>query len=216
MSDQLAGRSPGDPGRRAGPLLSDVREADTWAGPGHVFAAVSRVGGDRGWPTFKLLWEIRGLLDRVVGGVGLRRGRRDPDLLRVGDVLDFWRVEELETPGEDQRGLLRLRAEMRLPGRAWLEWRIAGSPEGTRLTQRALFAPRGLFGRLYWWAMSPFHPLIFASMVRALAREAEDLARAEGARQAATSSGGPTGPSGGLAEGGAQPDPGPRPSQQAG
>lgn len=216
---EIAGRGPadpypGDPAWSGGTLLRDVRTADTWAPPGAVFAAVTRVGGERGWPSLDLLWEVRGLLDRIVGGVGLRRGRRDPDTLRVGDALDFWRVEDLRSPSEDSTGVLRLRAEMRVPGRAWLEWRVDGTATGSCLTQRALFAPRGLLGRLYWLAMAPFHPLIFRTMVRALARDAETLARA--GDTPATSSGGPTAPPLGRAAGDAPPDPAPKPSQQAG
>jgi hypothetical protein len=115
------------------------------------------------------LWVIRGWLDLVTGGVGLRRGRRHATELRVGDVVDFWRVEAIEPPE-----LLRLRAEMRLPGDAWLEWSIHASPDGTEVIQRALFRPRGLFGRAYWYAVAPFHRFIF----RPLARRLVDLAEA--------------------------------------
>jgi hypothetical protein len=174
---------PGDPGWTGGTVLSDVRRASTTASPEVLFAQVTAVGGERGWPTYRLLWEIRGLVDRLVGGPGLRRGRRHPQDLRVGDELDFWRVEALYPPDEHGTALLRLRAEMRVPGPAWLEFAIApGLGDTTVLTQRALFVPTGLWGRLYWLAMLPFHPLIFASMVRALARQAEQ-------RNPATSSG---------------------------
>ncbi|HVM20324.1 MAG TPA: SDR family oxidoreductase [Egibacteraceae bacterium] len=203
---------PGDPEWSGGTLLSDVRVARTTAPPLAVFGAVTAVGGERGWPTWRLLWEIRGLLDRLVGGIGLRRGRRHPTVLRVGDALDFWRVEEVRAPDDSGYGVLRLRAEMRLPGRAWLEFRTTpGDAGGTVLTQRALFAPKGLFGRLYWLAMAPFHPLIFASMAQALARQAER----DGTRRV-TSSGGRTGPPAGLVEGDAAPSPEPPPSRRAG
>jgi hypothetical protein len=115
-----------------------------------------------------LAWALRGSLDRVVGGVGLRRGRRDPDRLRVGESLDFWRVEEIE-PGR----LLRLRAEMRLPGLAWLELRV--QPDGpwrSRYVQRAVFHPHGLSGHLYWWSVAPFHSIVFGRMARNIAEEA--------------------------------------------
>jgi uncharacterized protein YbjT (DUF2867 family) len=219
---EIAGREPadpypGDPEWSGGTLLRDVRTAQTWAAPEYVFAACTRVGGDRGWPSFDLLWEVRGLLDRMVGGIGLRRGRRDPDTLRVGDALDFWRVEDLRPPSEDPDcGLIRLRAEMRVPGRAWLEWRVEATATGSRLTQRALFAPKGLLGRLYWWTMTPFHPPIFKSMVVALARDAETLARAGDARTPATSTGEPTAPPAGLVAGDVPPDPQPQRSQEAG
>jgi uncharacterized protein YbjT (DUF2867 family) len=183
---ETAGRSPaepypGDPDWTGGTLYSDDRTATAHATAHDVFAAVSRIGGARGWPTHMWAWRLRGRLDQLVGGVGLRRGRRDPETLRVGDALDFWRVEDLREPDRtgDGSGLLRLHAEMRLPGRAWLEWRIHGAtdtPGQVELVQRALFAPRGLFGRLYWWALTPFHGPIFKSMVVALARTAEETA----------------------------------------
>jgi hypothetical protein len=111
---------------------------------------------------------VHGWLDRLLGGVGLRRGRRYARRLRVGDSLDFWRVEEIE------RGrLLRLRAEMRLPGLVWLEIRVDGNGGGpVRNRQRALFHPRGLLGHLYRWSVSPFHAIVFASMARNIVRAA--------------------------------------------
>ncbi len=115
-----------------------------------------------------LAWAVRGWLDRIVGGVGLRRGRRDPQRLRAGDSLDFWRVEEIE-PGR----LLRLRAEMRLPGLAWLEMRVETDGAGrTAYRQRALFHPRGLLGHAYWWSVSPFHAVVFGGMARNITRAA--------------------------------------------
>lgn len=172
----LAGRSPaepypGDPEWSGGVLLRDVRSETAAASAAAVYDAVSRIGGDRGWPTHMWAWTMRGWVDRLVGGVGLRRGRRDPDDLRPGDALDFWRVEAL---APDR--LVRLRAEMRLPGDAWLEFRLEpDGPDRTVLHQRALFAPRGLIGRLYWWVLVPFHGPIFTSMVRSLARDAEAI-----------------------------------------
>jgi uncharacterized protein YbjT (DUF2867 family) len=193
---ELAGRSPaepypGDPAWSGGTLLVDAQQITVDAPANAVFASVSRIGGDRGWPTAMWAWQVRGLIDRLIGGVGLRRGRRDPDELRVGDALDFWRVEAVEEPrGGARSGLVRLRAEMKLPGRAWLEFRLAPAPgsSGTVLTQRALFAPKGLIGRLYWYVMLPFHALIFRSMVERLAADAETIGRY------LTSSGGPTAP----------------------
>jgi hypothetical protein len=114
------------------------------------------------------MWEIRGLLDELIGGIGLRRGRRHPTQLAVGEVVDFWRVEALERPN-----LLLLHAEMKVPGEAWLEFRITPDGTGSRLSQRARFQPRGLWGRLYWYAMVPFHGVIFPRMARELASEAE-------------------------------------------
>ena len=135
-----------------------------------LWRVIEGVGGDNGWYSFPLAWEVRGWLDRLVGGVGLRRGRRDPNRLYVGDALDFWRVEEI-VPGE----LLRLRAEMKLPGRAWLELRAEpDGPNGSRYRQRAVFLPRGLAGHAYWAAVSPFHAMIFGGMARNIARGAEN------------------------------------------
>ena len=172
---------PGDPAWSGGTLFRDERQLHAKASPEWVYRTVSRIGGDHGWPTHAWTWYLRGLADRLVGGVGLRRGRRHPDVLRPGDALDFWRVEQVRPPSTAHGGVVRLRAEMRLPGRAWLEWRIDASEEparpGTRFTQRALFVPRGLLGRAYWWALVPFHGPIFRSMLVALAREALDEQR---------------------------------------
>jgi uncharacterized protein YbjT (DUF2867 family) len=199
---ELAGRSPaepypGDPDWSGGTLLVESQELHVPAPAQAVFVAVTRIGGDRGWPTHMWAWQIRGLIDRVIGGVGLRRGRRHPDELRVGDALDFWRVEAVRPPGgQAGEGLLRLRAEMKLPGRAWLEFRVVPTLEGagTTLVQRALFAPKGLLGRLYWYVMLPFHAFIFRSMIEQLGADA----RAVGGL---TSSGGPTAAPAALADG---------------
>ncbi len=133
-----------------------------------MFATVTGIGGDRGWYVAPLLWGIRGWADKVLGGVGMRRGRRHPDQLWVGDALDFWRVEAIEPPR-----LVRLRAEMRLPGDAWLEWHIEPLDEGSRLSQRAIFSPRGLTGRAYWYALLPFHALVFGRLAGRLAAAAQ-------------------------------------------
>jgi hypothetical protein len=130
---------------------------------------VEGIGGDHGWYSFPLAWAVRGWLDRLVGGVGLRRGRRDPRRLHVGEALDFWRVEEL-----DRGRLLRLRAEMRVPGLAWLELRVSEADGGgSTYRQRAVFVPRGLAGHVYWWLVWPFHGLVFGGMARNIANEAE-------------------------------------------
>jgi hypothetical protein len=116
-------------------------------------------------------WAIRGWFDKLVGGVGLRRGRRNPKTLRVGESLDFWRVEELE-----KNVLLRLRAEMRVPGKAWLQFETTPQGAGrTLLTQTAYFAPKGLFGFLYWYSLYPIHALIFRGMIRRVAERARQL-----------------------------------------
>lgn len=162
---------PTDPDWSGGSLYEDDRETAVAADPGSLWEVIEGIGGEHGWYSFPLAWAVRGWLDRLVGGVGLRRGRRDPNRLRVGDSLDFWRVEEI------QRGqLLRLRAEMRLPGLAWLELSVADQGSGgSRYRQRALFYPRGLAGHLYWRAISPFHALVFGGMARNIAKHAERL-----------------------------------------
>ncbi|MBQ1020376.1 SDR family oxidoreductase [Micromonospora sp. D93] len=160
---------PTDPDWSGGTVYTDVRERAVDATPAALWLVVEGVGGEHGWYSFPLAWSIRGWLDRLVGGVGLRRGRRDPHRLQVGEALDFWRVEEI-VPGE----LLRLRAEMRLPGRAWLEMRVLPGSGGRSLyQQRAVFLPRGLAGHAYWGSVAPFHAVVFGGMVRNIARNAE-------------------------------------------
>lgn len=167
-ADNQAEPQPQDPDWAGGTLLSDERVAVSEAPVEDLFAQVCTIGGDRGWPVADLLWEVRGLLDTAIGGIGTRRGRRHPTSLAVGDALDFWRVEVVE-----QDRLLRLRAEMRVPGEAWLEFHTEPLEDGrSLLEQRARFVPRGLWGRLYWLAMLPFHAVIFPVMARRLARAA--------------------------------------------
>ncbi len=161
---------PSDPEWSGGTIYTDVRVVETSSSPQQVWRSVERIGGAHGWKSARLLWEIRGAMDRVVGGVGLRRGRRDPERLRVGDAVDFWRVEERIPPR-----LLRLRAEMKMPGLAWLEFTIDPTPDGARLTQRALFVPRGLSGHAYWWSVAPFHRFVFPAMARHTVDEAGRL-----------------------------------------
>ncbi|WP_422754834.1 SDR family oxidoreductase [Micromonospora sp. WMMD708] len=159
---------PSDPDWSGGTAYTDVREQEVAAPQAALWRVIEGVGGEHGWYSFPLAWSVRGWLDRLVGGVGLRRGRRDPHRLQVGEALDFWRVEEI-VPGE----LLRLRAEMRLPGRAWLELRAEPAGEGrSRYVQRAVFLPRGLPGHLYWLSVAPFHTIIFGGMARNIANHA--------------------------------------------
>jgi uncharacterized protein YbjT (DUF2867 family) len=161
-----------DPAWSGGTVFTDRRVLRSEASPEELFAAVCAIGGERGYGDRRLLWNLRGLADKAVGGIGLRRGRRHPTELHVGEVVDFWRVEELEAPH-----LLRLRAEMKLPGEAWLEFRIreAEDGRGTVLEQLARFHPRGLSGRLYWAALQPFHASAFAPLARDLVRDAESV-----------------------------------------
>ena len=154
-------------------LIRERRQLTVRAPPEAVFRVFSGLGGRRGWLFADWAWALRGLADRLVGGVGLRRGRRDPDALRQGDALDFWRVERVDPPA-----LLRLRAEMKVPGRAWLQLEARPAAEGTRLVQTAFFEPRGLAGLVYWYLLYPVHALIFSGMARRIAARAEALAAA--------------------------------------
>jgi uncharacterized protein YbjT (DUF2867 family) len=173
---------PSDPDWAGGSLYVDDRERAVAATPEQVWSAVVRIGGENGWYSWPLAWQVRGLLDRFVGGPGLRRGRRDANRLVLDDAVDFWRVEEV-IPNR----LLRLRAEMRLPGLAWLELSIrtedgdpapGGTAPHTILRQRAIFHPHGLAGQAYWWAVAPFHGAVFGPMLDGMAKEAERLAGA--------------------------------------
>ena len=142
----------------------DSRAIEVACGPEQAFAPIRRIGGATGWYFGNALWKLRGALDLMVGGPGLRRGRRDPEALRAGDALDFWRVDAFEPPG-----LLRLAAEMRLPGRAWLQFEVEPTDAGARICQTAIFDPLGLAGLVYWYALFPIHRLIFAGMLRGIA-----------------------------------------------
>ncbi len=163
-----AAPAPNDPSWAGGTVFEDRREVPTPASPADLFWAISRVGGDVGYYTARWAWRLRGTLDTLVGGVGLRRGRRHPEELQIGESLDFWRVADL-VPGRR----LQLFAEMKLPGEAWLEWEAVPDGSGSRLVQTAYFAPRGLWGRLYWAAVFPFHAAIFGRMARKMATAAE-------------------------------------------
>ena len=154
-------------GLRRGPRLGDVRQCALALSPGEAFAPIRRIGGEVGWYAFDALWKLRGWLDLFAGGVGMRRGRPDPETLRVGDTLDWWRVEAYEPDR-----LLRLRAEMRLPGRAWLEFEVRPCDGGVLLVQSASFDPSGLAGLLYWYAIHPLHALVFRGMLAGIARSA--------------------------------------------
>lgn len=166
-----AGPMPGDPDWSGGTVFRDIREIEVEAPPSAVFRAVCRVGGGHGWYAADWLWRIRGWMDRLAGGPGLRRGRRDPETVSYGEALDFWRVVKLE-----RDRCVSLRAEMRLPGEALLEFGIEPRGEGhCALRQNALFQPRGLFGLLYWYAVLPFHGIVFRGMLAGIRREALKL-----------------------------------------
>ena len=149
--------------------MFERRNLEVNADAERVYKVFTGLGGRRGWFHSTNLWRLRGLLDRIMGGVGMRRGRRHPDELRAGDALDFWRVESVE-PGRS----LRLRAEMKVPGRAWLVFDVVPDGVGrSRLMQTAVFEPRGLFGVLYWYALYPVHQIVFSGLIRAIAKRAE-------------------------------------------
>ena len=157
-----------DPDWAGETLYKDTREQETEASIENLWRTVEQIGGDNGWYGSDFLWFLRGLLDRLIGGVGLRRGRRDPLHLRVGDSLDFWRVESVEPEKS-----LKLYAEMILPGKAWLEFRLEKLPNGkNKIIQEASYSPRGLGGQLYWFAVSPLHFLVFPTMLRNIVRSA--------------------------------------------
>lgn len=163
-----AGASRAWGGIRFGSRLVDSRSVRVAAAASRVFATVESLGGPAGWPYANWLWTVRGWLDLLAGGVGMRRGRRDPDHLTVGDTVDCWRVEIIK-PGER----LRLVAEMKLPGRAWLDFEIQPECDGARLQQTALFDPIGLWGLAYWYGVWPLHQIVFAGTLRAIATAAE-------------------------------------------
>ena len=160
---------PSDPDWTGHTVYLDLKEKHTSASPEDLWAVIEGIGGDNGWYSLPVAWAARGVMDKLVGGVGLRRGRRHAEVLSSGDALDFWRVEEI------RRGsFLRLRAEMKLPGRAWLELSAEPAPGGgSDYRQRAIFFPQGLGGRLYWFSILPFHGIIFNSMATKITQTAE-------------------------------------------
>ncbi len=166
--------SAGQPRARAGVRfrnrLLDARSLDVDLPPAQAFAPIRRIGGDNGWYAFQFLWRVRGWLDLLFGGVGLRRGRRSQEELNVGDAVDFWRVERYEPDR-----LLLLQAEMKVPGRAWLEFAVEPRPGGSTIRQTAVYDPEGLFGLLYWYFLYPAHGPVFQGMLQGIARRAAAL-----------------------------------------
>jgi hypothetical protein len=153
----------------AGHLLKDSRSVYLDTPPHAAFTPIRRIGGKEGWYYANWLWQLRGMIDSLLGGVGLRRGRRDPETLRIGDEVDFWRVEALEPDR-----FLRLAAEMKLPGRAWLEFEVTPVGTGCTIRQTAWFDAKGLLGRAYWYAVSPLHAFIFRGMLEGIAAKSRD------------------------------------------
>jgi len=166
-------------GLRFGTRNVDSRVIQVNVPPKIAFAPIRRIGGATGWYFANFLWRLRGFLDLLAGGVGLRRGRRNPETLQVGDILDFWRVEEFDA---DRR--LRLVAEMKVPGRAWLEFEVTGDSTNSIIRQTAIFDPLGLFGLIYWYGLYPFHRWIYAGMLRRIAEASLSAADANSARAA--------------------------------
>lgn len=159
--------NPGDPSWSGGLVLEDTRSKQTSASCDELMTVIRSVGGNNGWFAFNRLWAVRGFIDKIIGGVGLRRGRRHPTELRPGDTVDFFSVVAIDDKS------MRLRAEMRLPGHAWLEWEIESDSPQTVVSQRALFVPRGLLGRLYWYTLLPAHVPIFGKMLSGIVAAAE-------------------------------------------
>jgi len=154
-------------------MLIERRQKTVDASPSAVFQAFTGMGGDRGWPPYNWLWQIRGAIDRLVGGVGMRRGRRHPDALRQREALDFWRMEMVQP-----NHLLRLRAEMKLPGQGWLQFEANEQGDGsTDLVQTSYFASKGLMGLLYWYGLYPLHRLIFSRMIDSIAQRASEISQ---------------------------------------
>jgi Protein of unknown function (DUF2867) len=169
----MAGPIPGDPDWAGGAVFEDKREIAIDAPAAAVFRAVCRVGGSNGWYAASWLWKIRGWIDFLLGGPGLRRGRRDPENVSYGEALDFWRVVGFE---RDRR--LALRAEMKLPGEALLEFRIqADGSSRCKLQQLARFKPLGLSGLMYWYGVMPLHEIVFRGMLSGIVREAIKISR---------------------------------------
>jgi hypothetical protein len=154
-------------GMRIGRRLVDSRALRVPVPASRAFAPVRRIGGAAGWYGNEWLWKLRGFLDLLAGGAGMRRGRRHPDMLAVGDTVDCWRVEAFEADR-----FVRLACEMRLPGRAWLEFEVAPEGSGARIRQTAAFEPAGLAGLAYWYGIYPLHALVFGGMLRGLGRAA--------------------------------------------
>lgn len=162
-------------------VVREVRTRLVDAAPEHVFGAFSSLGGERGWRVWEWAWELRGAADKLLGGPGLRRGRRHPEVLYPGEALDFWRVEEYRPPS-----VLRLRAEMKVPGTAWLQFEAIPEGDRTRLVQTAFFAPTGFLGWLYWYGIYPIHGLIFSDLVDAVAKDAMAMESAAAPSTAST------------------------------
>lgn len=154
---------------RSGLGLRDMREAHVPAPPERAFEPIRRIGGANGWYCGDMLWRLRGAIDAILGGVGLRKGRRDPERLRVGDTVDCWRVEAYEP---DRRLLLKL--ELKIPGSGWLEFEVSPNAEGSIIRQTATLVPNGFWGRMYWYVEYPFHHYLFPGMLKSIVERSTD------------------------------------------
>jgi hypothetical protein len=151
-----------------GSRFIDIQETFVNVDTTRAYEPIRKIGGTNGWYFATSVWRLRGFVDLLMGGVGMRRGRRHPTDLRPGDILDFWRVETYE-----DKHLLRLQAEMKVPGRAWLQFEVQPAVRGSKITQTAIFDPLGLSGLIYWYGLYPIHWLIFRGMLYKIARRAE-------------------------------------------
>ena len=164
-----------DKGYKFGERLIDARTININVPPAIAFNPIKHIGGEKGWYAWNILWQLRGLIDLLLGGVGMRRGRSHKDKLIVGGTIDFWRIEKTIP-----NNFLSLSAEMKLPGRAWLEFEVIGTENSSKIKQTAIFEPIGLFGKIYWYSLYPLHQLIFAGMLKAIAKKAIALNKKSG------------------------------------
>ena len=171
-STSSSGESNSYKGYKFGERLIDARTININVTPETAFDPIQNIGGEKGWYAWNILWRIRGYIDLLVGGVGMRRGRSHKDKLIVGGTIDFWRIEKI-IPNK----LLSLSAEMKLPGRAWLEFEVVGHGNSSTIKQTAIFEPVGILGKIYWYSLYPLHQLIFAGMLQAIAYKAKALSK---------------------------------------
>ena len=170
-----SGETNPDKGYKFVERLIDARTLNINLHPEIAFNRIQNIGGEKGWYAWNLLWQLRGIIDLLLGGVGMRRGRSHKDKLIVGGTIDFWRIEKTIP-----NNFLRLSAEMKLPGRAWLEFEVIGKENSSTIKQTAIFEPIGFFGKIYWYALYPLHQLIFAGMLQAIAKKALALNKKAG------------------------------------
>jgi len=174
-STSSSGETNTDKGYKFIERLIDARTLNINVPPEIAFNPIQHIGGEKGWYAWNLLWQLRGVIDLLLGGVGMRRGRSHKDKLIVGGTIDFWRIEKTIP-----NNFLRLSAEMKLPGRAWLEFEVIEKENTSTIKQTAIFEPIGIFGKMYWYSLYPLHQLIFAGMLQAIADKALTLSKRTG------------------------------------